>query len=289
MDSNFKQCKGDVRAVRFFGKIWLDTWPEGVDPFEKIASYIGPKEIRFMGYVKETCPSTERAYLQCWIHFYHNVRMSQVRKFFPGCHITPALEPFNQDKLYLSTQSTMIKHGTYIEGLKRSFNGVVDTTHKKAKTTCELSDAGDGSIIDDSSKRFEELLGEVRKQNEELRERLDKSEKLIEYDMQQQFDYRYRTIFEEKWEGEIHSATAVLKLIYKYEYPGVAYELKGIQPSAENIRSVVDTAIGHYKTIYEKKEGLSKMTFGKIIDLLTYMKDQFDTKKKEDGYPFRIA
>jgi hypothetical protein len=179
MDDNIRQYKGDVRSMRFVGQIWLDTWPEGFDPFEKIASYIG-KEIRFVGYVKETLPLTGRAYLQCWIHFYTSVRIAQVRAFFPGCSITSALEPFSQDKLYLSNESTMIKHGTYIEGNKLnknsnvnkgSFNGVVNMMHNKV---------------------FEELRDELRKQNEELRERLDKSEKRFEELRKQNKELRER-------------------------------------------------------------------------------------------------
>jgi hypothetical protein len=311
MDDNIKQDKGDRRSMRFVGKIWLDTWPEGVDPFEKIASFIGPTEIRFMGYVKETCSSTERAYLSCWIHFYHCVRMAQVRKRFPGCDITSTWEPFSQDELYLSNESTMIKHGEFIKERnlkKRSFDDVMDTTHKKANTTCKLSDAGDKSIIDDSSKRIdelrerldksdkqnEELRGELRKQNEELckqnEELRERIKKIAESTIKKQFDDRYRTPFEAQWGSEIHSATIVLRLVYRHISPlGLDFTLS-VNPTREEICSTVKTALKNYMAAYDKpKDCLAKMDFGMVVDLLKHMIHQFDTKKKEDGDLFKIV
>jgi hypothetical protein len=318
MDDNIKQYKGAVKSIRFVGQIWLDTWPEGVDPFEKIASYL-EKEIRFIGYAKETCPLTERAYLQCWIQFYHSVRMGRVRTLFPECPITSALEPFNQDKLYLSKQSTMIKHGTYIEGrnvTKRSFNGVVDMTHKKTKTTCELSDAGDKSIIDDFSKRFEDPqkiyeelrkgFDEVRKQFGEVHKRFDKSDKQDEEHQKENDDSRtsknfiepyikkkidrYRITFEEKWGSEIHSATTVLKHIYRYVSPlGVELALRA-NATPTDIRLAVDTAIQDYTTAnLNAMDYLDKITFAMAVDLFTHMRTQFNTKIRTNGNLFTIA
>jgi hypothetical protein len=69
------------------------------------------KKLAYLGYVKETCPSTGKEHWQGFAYSNQVMRLTGWKKLFPGAHIEQVRSDFAANEKYCSKEGQLIEHG----------------------------------------------------------------------------------------------------------------------------------------------------------------------------------
>lgn len=91
--------------------LWVEHQPPEGEWQWVLEAYVEEDILRFAAYGLETCPTTQRQHLQCYVCFPHPVTWERCCYLFPKCHVEPMRGSLVANEAYCSKEGQFVKIG----------------------------------------------------------------------------------------------------------------------------------------------------------------------------------
>lgn len=122
-------------------------------------------KLRYLGYAKETCPSTGKEHWQGFAYANTAMRLTGWKKLFPGAHIEAMRGDFTSNTTYCSKEGLLIQHGLPPRQGERTDLQELKVQLDSGKRPMEIADEVDGMFgVVARTHRFAETYFQYKRQ-----------------------------------------------------------------------------------------------------------------------------